>query len=199
MFPPSSFNGDLDAAGVVIGGEKFRPELLIEKNGSPDYITVAYGINDWACFERDFVDKRSREFYERVSALYPDDVVVASDTVVALDDEILGKPTSRDDAVNMLKRLSGREHTVYTGVSIISKDASERFVAATKVEFYELDDELIEWYISTNEPFDKAGAYGIQGKGSVLAKRIDGDYFTVMGLPSAEIYRALKKFQILPE
>lgn len=134
-----------------------------------------------------------------VSTLYPDDVVVASDTVVALDDEILGKPTSRDDAVNMLKRLSGREHTVYTGVSIISKDASERFVAATKVEFYELDDAIIEWYISTNEPFDKAGAYGIQGKGSVLVKGIDGDYFTVMGLPSAEIYRALKKFQILPE
>ena len=101
--------------------------------------------------------------------------------------------------MKMLKRLSGREHTVYTGVSIVSKDACERFVAATKVEFYELDDQLIEWYISTNEPFDKAGAYGIQGKGSVLVKRIDGDYFTVMGLPSAEIFRALEKFQILPE
>ncbi len=134
-----------------------------------------------------------------VSALCPDDVVIASDTVVALDDEILGKPTSPDDAKRMLRELSGRQHTVYTGVAIVSKGLCERFVSGVKVEFYELDDGLIDWYISTGEPFDKAGAYGIQGKGSVLVKRIDGDYFTVMGLPSAEVYRALKKFQILPE
>ncbi len=134
-----------------------------------------------------------------VSALKPDDVVLASDTVVFCDGKILGKPTDRADAENMLRALSGKRHTVYTGVCVMSADMCERFVGATEVEFYPTEDELIEWYLDTDEPYDKAGAYGIQGKGSVLVKKMDGDYFTVMGLPAAEVFRTLKKFQILPE
>lgn len=79
---------DADSVNKAIGGEKFRPELLIEKNGSPDYITVAYGINDWACFERDFVDKRSREFYERVSELYPDSKIFVITPIRYLNDSV---------------------------------------------------------------------------------------------------------------
>lgn len=134
-----------------------------------------------------------------VAKLRPDDVILASDTVVAVDGEILGKPHGRDEAKAMLCRLSGRRHTVYTGVCILSGDRCERFVSSAEVEFYPLETELIERYLDTSEPYDKAGAYGIQGKGAVLVRKIDGDYFTVMGLPAAEVYRALKKFQILPQ
>ncbi len=136
---------------------------------------------------------------QAVIKLRPKDVVLASDTVVAVDGEILGKPKDRQEAKEMLLRLSDREHTVYTGVCVMSGDKFERFVSEAKVEFYPLSDEIIEWYLDTGEPFDKAGAYGIQGKGSVLIKRLCGDYFTVMGLPAAEVFRSLKNFQILPE
>lgn len=123
-------------------------------------------------------------------------VVLGCDTVVALDGTILGKPDSDEEAFAMLKSLSGREHEVYTGVYITDGEKSESFVSCTKVEFYPLSDETIRSYIATNEPRDKAGAYGIQGLGSMLVKRIDGDYFTVMGLPLNECARTLALFGI---
>ncbi len=123
-------------------------------------------------------------------------VVLGCDTVVALDGTILGKPESDEEAFAMLKSLSGREHEVYTGVYITDGEKSESFVSCTKVEFYPLSDETIRSYIATNEPRDKAGAYGIQGLGSMLVKRIDGDYFTVMGLPLNECARTLALFGI---
>lgn len=156
--------------------------------------TLADGTNGF-----DAVHELALRKAREVAAISPNDVILASDTVVDCDGEVLGKPHDREEAKQMLLHLSGRQHTVYTGVCIMSGAQCERFVSAAKVEFYELDDSLIEWYLNTGEPFDKAGAYGIQGKGSVLVKGIDGDYFTVMGLPAAEVYRGLKKFQILPE
>lgn len=123
-------------------------------------------------------------------------VVLGCDTVVALDGEILGKPESREQAVQMLKQLSGRTHIVYTGVCITDSQKEETFVSATEVEFYLLSDETICSYAATGEPDDKAGAYGIQGYGSVLVKRINGDYLTVVGLPLSETARALKRFGV---
>lgn len=131
-----------------------------------------------------------------VSAKNKGAVVLGCDTVVALDGTILGKPESDEEAFAMLKSLSGREHEVYTGVYITDGEKSESFVSCTKVEFYPLSDETIRSYIATNEPRDKAGAYGIQGLGSMLVKRIDGDYFTVMGLPLNECSRTLALFGI---
>ena len=124
-----------------------------------------------------------------------DTLVIGADTVVALDDVILGKPADKEDAFRMLKTLSGREHEVYTGVSIISLDRriDDSFVACTKVKFYPLTDKEIEEYIATGEPFDKAGAYGIQGKGGLLVEGVYGDYNNVVGLPIAELVRRLKK------
>ena len=126
-----------------------------------------------------------------VAKLRPDDTVIGSDTVVVLNDEIFGKPKDKDHAHAMLKALSGKKHFVYTGVAVAGKDSVRSFVQKTEVEFYELSDENIEKYIATGEPMDKAGAYGIQGKGSVLVKGIVGDYFNVMGLPVAETARFL--------
>ena len=118
--------------------------------------------------------------------------VVGSDTVVALDGKILGKPRSEKEAVEMLRSLSGRIHKVYTGVAIVCGEKVTSFFEETEVEFYTLTDQEILDYVATGEPMDKAGAYGIQGRGAVLVKRINGDYFNVMGLPISKVYRELK-------
>lgn len=119
--------------------------------------------------------------------------VIGSDTVVASQGEILGKPKNKEDAVRMLLKLSGKTHSVYTGVCVKNEKCEEIFVNETKVEFYPLTEEMCHRYVETGEPMDKAGAYGIQGLGSVFVKRIDGDFFSVMGLPAAQTARALKK------
>lgn len=121
------------------------------------------------------------------------DTVIGADTVVAIDGKILGKPANEKDAFDMLSLLSSREHSVFTGVSVISPNGKETFSVETRVKFFDLTKEEIEAYIKTGEPFDKAGAYGIQGKGSLLVEKIDGDYFNVVGLPVSSLSRALKK------
>ena len=123
-------------------------------------------------------------------------VVFGCDTVVAIDGKILGKPIDDEEAFAMISSLSGKVHTVSTGVCICSADKISVFSNNTEVEFYPLSDETIRSYIATGEGKDKAGSYGIQGLGSVLIKEIKGDYFSVMGLPVAESSRVLADFGI---
>lgn len=125
-----------------------------------------------------------------------DAVVFGCDTVVAVDGKILGKPRDDDEAFDMIKMLSGKAHTVSTGVCICASDKISVFSNTTNVEFYPLSDETIRSYVATGESRDKAGAYGIQGYGSVLIKEIKGDYFSVMGLPMSESSRVLADFGI---
>ncbi len=120
------------------------------------------------------------------------DTIIAADTVVAIDGDILGKPHSRENAVEMLRRLSGRKHSVFTGVTVITPDRTISFVEETAVEFFPLTESEIEAYVDTGDPMDKAGAYGIQGRGALLVKRIEGDYYNVMGLPVGGLYRRIK-------
>lgn len=122
------------------------------------------------------------------------DLVIAADTLVCLDGEFLGKPESREDAFRMLRSLSGRSHTVYTGVSVICGSRSLDEAEATTVSFRELSDSEILNYIETGEPMDKAGAYGAQGLGSLFIKGIDGDFFNVMGLPLCRLGLMLRAF-----
>lgn len=144
----------------------------------------------------------SRQKAEEISSrIYPGcdtvpETIIAADTVVAIDGEILGKPRSREQAAQMLRKLSGREHSVYTGVTVISGAQSVSFAEKTVVEFFPLTEEEIAGYIATGEPMDKAGAYGIQGRGALLVKRIDGDYYNVMGLPVGELHRRLKSMGV---
>ena len=119
------------------------------------------------------------------------DTVIGADTVVAIDGKILGKPADTADARTMLKTLSGRSHSVFTGVTVIKNGAEKSFCCETKVTFYPLSDSEIERYIATGEPLDKAGAYGIQGYGSLLVEGIEGDYFNVVGLPVSRLNRVL--------
>lgn len=137
--------------------------------------------------------QKAEEVRRRKFPNIPDipDTIIAADTVVAIDGEILGKPSSRDNAIEMLRSLSGRMHIVYTGVTIISAEKTVSFAEETVVEFYPLTDEEIIGYVNSGDPMDKAGAYGIQGKGALLVKRIKGDYYNVMGLPIGRIYREL--------
>lgn len=124
-----------------------------------------------------------------------DAVVIGGDTVVVSPDGgIFGIPRDPADAARMLRALSGRTHRVITGVSLVRKDALRRFSVTTRVEFYPLSDDTLRWYLATGEPFDKAGAYGIQGKGALLVRGISGDYCNVVGLPLAELARQLTDF-----
>lgn len=128
--------------------------------------------------------------------LHSDDTIIGADTTVVINETVLGKPADEADACNMLKQLSGNKHTVYTGVCILSKKNRKVFTSKTSVYFSKLDTKEIENYIATGEPMDKAGAYGIQGLGCRFIERIDGDFYTVMGLPAARTYEALKNFDI---
>lgn len=129
-----------------------------------------------------------------ISKLYPDALVIGSDTVVIVGSQILGKPSDENDARNMLRLLSGTTHSVVTGCCLFLNGKSRSFAEETFVEFNKLSDKEIDDYISTREPFDKAGAYGIQGFGSLLVRRIDGDFFNVVGLPVSRLNREIKEF-----
>lgn len=130
-----------------------------------------------------------------ISNRYPDSWIIGADTVVFIDNTILGKPNSRDEARAMLKSLSAKTHQVHTGYSICRK-ASGHFISecvTTDVSFKKLSAKEIDWYINSGEPFDKAGAYAIQGIGTFLVKRINGSYTNVVGLPVCEVLEHLIK------
>lgn len=123
-----------------------------------------------------------------------DTVVLAADTIVAFDDQILGKPKNELEAIEMLELLSGNPHQVYTGVALKSNKSVKIFYEQAEVTFHPLDDfqkQYIRKYVASGDPLDKAGAYGIQGTGSVLVQDIKGDFYTVMGLPISRVYREL--------
>lgn len=121
------------------------------------------------------------------------DIIIAADTVVAINNEILGKPENRDNAFEMLKKLSGKVHSVYTGVTVIKNEINKVFSVKSEVEFFELSDSEIECYLDTGEYADKAGSYGIQGYGALFVKSINGDYNNIVGLPVSTLSRVLKK------
>ena len=132
----------------------------------------------------------AREKAEAIVA--PDAVTIASDTIVILDGELLGKPADTAEAANTLRRLSGRTHTVITAVAVHWRDRLVADAEEVTVTFRELSDDEIAAYIATGEPMDKAGAYGIQGFGATIVERVEGDYFAVMGLPLNRLTRLLE-------
>lgn len=132
---------------------------------------------------------KGREVRDRLGDRVP---ILAADTVVALDGEILGKPRDRAEAARMLRKLSGRTHRVLTGMALFFQGQVRTHVETTKVEFSPLSEKDIAWYIATGEPLDKAGAYGIQGGAALFCERMEGDYYNVMGLPVCRLGETLK-------
>lgn len=122
----------------------------------------------------------------------PDDIVIGCDTIVYLENEILGIPLNRKDAYSMIKKLSSKTHSVITGVTVLKGSVIKQFECETKVTFLELTEDEIERYIHTDEPYDKAGGYGIQGKASLFVEKIEGDYFNIVGLPISKLNQVLK-------
>jgi len=133
-----------------------------------------------------------------IAGLHPDALVIAADTIVVAEKQILGKPGDEEDARRMLSFLSGRWHEVYTGVALVKAAEKKRLVdyERTRVKFRPLSREEIDRYIRSGEPMDKAGAYGIQGLGAVLVERIEGCYFNVVGLPLTKLTLMLKEFDV---
>ncbi len=129
-----------------------------------------------------------------VAEKYPDALVISADTIVVLDEHIMGKPKNEQEAFEMLKALSGQTHQVYTGLGLFNGERSLLDAVCTQVRFRALSDEEIWAYINTGEPFDKAGGYGIQGQGALLVEGINGCYYNVVGLPLTRLFTLLKEF-----
>jgi septum formation protein len=140
------------------------------------------------------VRRLARQKAEAALAVHPDRLVLGADTIVLVSGDMMGKPADRDDAVRMLRSLSGREHEVMTGVALVSTRKAVVEVARTRVWMNPLSAREIADYVASGEPLDKAGAYGIQGLGAKFIDRIQGSYSNVVGLPVALVYRLLKGY-----
>jgi septum formation protein len=184
---------------VILASQSPRRRELLERMGLPFQIIVPDidEAMDRPLPPHELVETISAEKAKAVACqVGPDAIVIAADTVVALDGQLLGKPADRADAARMLSALSGRQHQVYTGFTVLRGEQRITRSEETLVTFRPLTPAEIEQYIATGEPMDKAGAYGIQGVGALLVEGVQGDYFNVMGLPVCALGKVLKEFGI---
>ena len=176
---------------ILASGSPRRRELLAYI--LPEFDVIPSGIEEIASGSpAQQVETLAADKAADIAGKYLNAVVIGADTLVAVDDQVLGKPADEAEAAAMLKLLSGRTHTVYTGVAVVSNGKAHTVVESTLVTFCPLSDDEIREYIATGEPMDKAGAYGIQGYGGKYITSIDGCFFNVMGLPLNRLYNLLK-------
>ena len=186
---------------IILASQSPRRRELLERMGISQFDVIpAKGEerSDPNLTPEQLVEELSRQKAAEIAADHPDALIIAADTVVAVDGSVLGKPHSHEDAQDMLKRLSGREHTVYSGLTVCWQGRSATQHEATAVRFRPLSQADIANYVSTGEPMDKAGSYGIQGYGCTLVEGITGDYYNVMGLPVCRLSAILAGFGIDP-
>ena len=185
---------------IVLASASPRRQALLRQIGLTDFrVIVTEADESWepSLTPEEVVSTISRRKAAAALAMVgADDIVITADTMVFLDDERLGKPTSEEEAFTMLSHLSGREHTVWTGVTVARGGRLETEAEATRVLFRPLTEGEIRHYIATGEPMDKAGSYGIQERGALLVEGIRGDYFNVMGLPVLRLSRMLSRFGV---
>jgi len=184
---------------VLASGSPRRKELL-EMLGIKDMKIIPAAGEETApqgLGPEELVKLLSAEKAREVAQLCAEDeIVIAADTIVWVNDRVFGKPHSREDAVRMLRTLSGNTHQVYTGVTVIRGETELSRSEMSKVHFRELEAEEIEAYVDSGEPMDKAGAYGAQGKAALFVRGIEGDFFNVMGLPLCTLGEMLKELGI---
>ena len=185
---------------IILASQSPRRRQLLGQIGLDHFIVrPARGeeIMDPALSPAQLVEELSRQKAREVAgASAPGDLVIAADTVVAIDGRVLGKPHDREEACAMLSALSGREHTVYTGVTVCRDDRMLTQHEATQVRFRPLSPREIQAYVDSGEPMDKAGAYGVQELGALLVEGIRGDYFNVVGLPLCRLGQMLSQFGV---
>ena len=190
-----------DLPPLVLASTSPRRRWLLEKLGrefaivAPNVDELAFAGERPADFAQRMADEKAAEVARRRAGAW----ILAADTVVALEESALGKPKDAAEAADMLTALAGRAHTVFTGVTLLGPDGSpaERRAVATPVVFRTLTPNEIETYIATGEPFDRAGAYAIQGEGAHLVERVDGSYTNVIGLPLPEVAAWLRRWRVL--
>ena len=187
-------------ARIVLASQSPRRQALLQQIGITEFdIRVPEADESYPAglTAQEVVAHISRAKAEAAAALCTDEeIVITADTMVFLDNARLGKPHDEGEALQMLRALQGRHHTVCTGVTVRQGDRSITEVETTEVYFRAATEAELLGYIATGEPMDKAGAYGIQGKGSLLVEKIHGDYFNVMGLPVLRLSRMLEQFGI---
>ncbi|MGD8267377.1 MAG: Maf family protein [Desulfobacterales bacterium] len=185
----------VDTADLILASQSPRRKYLLEQAGLT--FRVMPSRIDESKRPRsapdDYVQSLAIAKAEDVARLHPDSWVLGADTIVAVDARMLGKPKSAQEARIMLRRLSGKTHHVFTGFCLCRRRTARRVAdtVRTEVTFKSLTDQEIDWYINTGEPFDKAGAYAIQGLGTFLVRRINGSYTNVVGLPVCEVVEIL--------
>lgn len=192
-------NDKLKPFRLLLASQSPRRRELMTGCGLPYELAPKYDCEE--IYPEDLPAEQVPLFLSRLKSetypvpLAPNDILLTADTVVVLDGEVLGKPHSRDDALRMLGRLSGRRHTVVSGVTLRTAQRMHSFEVRTSVWFRTLTTEEIEHYVHTYRPFDKAGSYGIQEWiGYAAIERIEGSFYNVMGLPIQKVYTELDKF-----
>jgi septum formation protein len=183
---------------VVLASQSPRRRQLLELIGIPHEVRPADIDESLVVGElpERYVERLAREKAEVVAATENDALVIGADTTVVIDEIILAKPSDVIDAEQMIRRLSGRSHTVMTAVAASYRGRTVSAVELVDVTFRPLDDDEIRRYVATGEPMDKAGAYGIQGYGATIVRRIDGDYFAVMGLSLVRLVSLMNELGI---
>lgn len=182
---------------IILGSKSPRRKELLKQCGISfltDEAKVEEMIADYQS-PRDYVKKIAIQKGEDVFSRHQEDLVICADTIVVLDNLIMGKPKSQTEAKTMIKALAGREHQVFTAVYLRKGQKKKTFVVQTKVTIDTISEEELNHYVSLEEPYDKAGAYAIQGFFGKYVKKINGDYYNVMGLPLNRLYRELNKFR----
>lgn len=182
---------------IILASQSPRRQELLQLLDLP-FTIVTSEVNesfDQALPPSEIVMSLAKRKAQAVFNHHPDAIVIGADTIVVHKNEILGKPKDAQEAFAMLKRLANDTHTVLTGVSMISKEKEVTFYRKAEVRFSPLSDEEIDAYIKSGEPFDKAGAYAIQGRAAKFIEWIHGDFYTIVGLPVNALYHYLKKFQ----
>ncbi len=181
----------------ILASQSPRRKWLMERDISPLFKVVISNADEHFPHEltdpKDIVKFIAKEKGEIVSRDYPNDIVISADTIVVIDNKIIGKPKDKDEAYKMLRMLSGRYHKVYTGYAIFKEDKIINKVVESKVLFNELSDKFIYDYIATGSPMDKAGAYGLQDKDFPVVKEVIGSIENVIGFPTAEIRKDLEQ------
>ena len=189
------------APQLILASQSPRRRYLLEQAGLTFSVIPSTFDEDSVLLTNpaDYVKTLAGAKADEIAGQYPDSWVIGADTIVTIDGAILGKPGTPDEARQMLERLSGQSHFVYTGYSIVCKNKPTCICEAIKtdVRFKALTTDEIDWYVQTGEPFDKAGAYAIQGMGTFLVRRINGSYTNVVGLPVCEVIEALIKIGVV--
>ncbi len=186
---------------ILASGSPRRAALLSQAGIEFDLLVVDYAEETACGYCKDpaeYAMQAAEKKLAAAAAVFKADssaVIICADTIVAANGDIFGKPADAEDAARMLRALSGRVHQVHTGVALrgLPEISDVSFVETTDVRFHPLSDSLIEAYIETGEPFDKAGAYGIQDRAAVFVEKVDGCYANVVGLPVSRLARALSE------